>query len=117
MIVKNLAITALSLLFLACQTKMTSENHSKGFKPLSIENKALTYPDTYRDESVKDNYHGNTIRDAYRWLEDDNSAETKQWVDEENTLTFNYLDGIKFRPQLRTRLEELYNYTKYSIPF
>ena len=41
------------------------------------------YPVTKKVDTV-DNYHGTTIADPYRWLEDDNSEETKAWVKEQN---------------------------------
>ncbi len=64
-----------------------------------------------------DTYFGTVVPDPYRWLEDDNSQETAQWVAEENKLTFGYLEKIPFRAKLKERLEKLYNYPKYSAPF
>lgn len=76
----------------------------------------IKYPATYR-ENVVDNYNGVAVEDPYRWLEDDNSERTKQWVTEQNKVTFDYLDKIPFRKQVRDRLEKLWNYPKYSSPF
>lgn len=76
----------------------------------------IKYPATYR-ENVVDNYNGVTVEDPYRWLEDDNSERTKQWVIEQNKITFDYLNQIPFRKQVRDRLEKLWNYPKYSSPF
>ena len=53
----------------------------------------------------------------YRWLENDTSAETAQWVEEENDITQSYLSKITFREALKKRLAELYHYEKYSVPF
>jgi prolyl oligopeptidase len=64
-----------------------------------------------------DNYFGNTIADPYRWLEDDNSPETAKWVEEQNKITFSYLDKIPYRQKLKDRLEKVFNYPKYSSPF
>ncbi len=75
----------------------------------------IKYPAT-RKENVSDNYHGTVVLDPYRWLEDDNSAETKAWVKAENEVTFNYLNAIPFRQKVRARLEQLWNYPKYSSP-
>jgi len=46
----------------------------------------LQYPETKKGDVVED-YHGTKIADPYRWLEDDNSEETKAWVQEENKVT------------------------------
>jgi prolyl oligopeptidase len=74
------------------------------------------YPETKKTDTVTD-YHGTKVADPYRWLEDDRSDETKQWVTEQNKVTFDYLDKIPFRAQWLKRLEEINNYPKYSSPF
>ena len=76
----------------------------------------LSYPVTKKVEHV-DTYHGETVADPYRWLEDENSPETAAWVEAQNKVTFAYLDRIPFRKELAARLEALYNYPKYSAPF
>ncbi|WP_232539073.1 prolyl oligopeptidase family serine peptidase [Chitinophaga tropicalis] len=76
----------------------------------------LTYPQT-RKTDVTDNYHGTVIADPYRWLENDNSAETKEWVKEENAVTQSYLSKIPYRDGIKKRLEELWNYPKPGAPF
>jgi len=76
----------------------------------------LDYPQTRKDDQV-DDYHGTKVPDPYRWLEDDNSAETAKWVEAENRVTFGYLEKIPYRAQVRARLEQLFNYPKYTAPF
>lgn len=76
----------------------------------------LQYPVT-RKESQTDNYHGTIVADPYRWLEDDNSAETKAWVAAQNKVTNAYLAAIPFRSKVQKRLEELWNYPKYGSPY
>lgn len=76
----------------------------------------LHYPQT-RKTDQKDNYHGTTVADPYRWLEDDNSEETKKWVEAQNKVTDQYLAAIPFRSKVKQRLEELWNYPKYGSPF
>lgn len=73
------------------------------------------YPETAKVNQV-DNYHGTQVADPYRWLEDDRSAETAQWVKAQNTLTFDYLEKIPYRNALKKRIEEVFNYTKLSAP-
>src|SRR5215213_3439777 len=73
------------------------------------------YPVTKKVEHV-DDYHGTKVADPYRWLEDDNGADTKAWVQEQNKVTYDYLNNITYRAQWRKRIEEVYNYAKYSAP-
>jgi prolyl oligopeptidase len=77
---------------------------------------SLNYPDTHKVDHV-DSYHGTKVADPYRWLEDDRSEETTQWVKAENQVTFSYLDKIPYRAQVMKRLEQLFNYPRYSAPF
>lgn len=76
----------------------------------------LTYPVTNKGEVV-DTYHGIAVPDPYRWLEDDRSPATAEWVTQQNKVTFNYLDQIPYRQEWLARLEEINNYAKYSSPF
>ncbi len=76
----------------------------------------MTYPKTNKID-ISDTYFETTIKDPYRWLEDDRSAETKAWVEAENLVTQNYLNRIPFRPAIKNRLETLWNYEKYTAPF
>lgn len=82
----------------------------------SAQAQGLKYPAT-RQVDHTDTYHGVKVADPYRWLEDDNSAETAEWVEAQNRVTFGYLEQIPFRKQLRERMEQVYNYPKYSSPF
>ena len=77
---------------------------------------SLDYPETKKG-TVVDTYFGETVADPYRWLEDDMSDETAQWVKTQNNLTFSYLEQIPYRDTLKQRLEKLMNYEKISAPF
>ncbi|KQQ97690.1 prolyl oligopeptidase family protein [Massilia sp. Leaf139] len=76
---------------------------------------APTYPVTAKVAHT-DNYHGTTIADPYRWLEDANSAQTKTWVDAQNAVTQAWLGQIPQREAIRQRLTKLWNYERYSVP-
>ncbi|WP_228892458.1 prolyl oligopeptidase family serine peptidase [Pseudoduganella aquatica] len=65
----------------------------------------------------QDNYHGTTVADPYRWLEDANSAETKEWVDAQNKLTQGYLGQIPAREAIKARLTKLWNFERYGVPY
>lgn len=75
-----------------------------------------SYPDTRKGDQV-DEYFGTKVSDPYRWLEDDRSEETKDWVKRENEVTQSYLERIPFRDKINNRLTELWNYEKFSAPF
>ena len=77
---------------------------------------ALNYPETKKVDTV-DTYFETEVKDPYRWLEDDRSKETEDWVSEQNKVTFGYLDSIPFRDQLKKRLSSLWNYEKVGAPF
>ena len=64
-----------------------------------------------------DIYFGQEVKDNYRWLEDDLSSETEEWVKNQNQTTFKYLNQIPFRKELKDRLLELLDYEKISAPF
>lgn len=76
----------------------------------------ITYPETRKTDHV-DEYFGVEIADPYRWLEDDNSVETAEWVKAQNKVTFGYLESIPFRDKIRDRLTEIWDYPRYSSPF
>lgn len=75
----------------------------------------IQYPTTKKGETTED-YHGTKVADPYRWLEDDNSEETKAWVEAQNKVTFDYLATLPQRDKIKKRLEELWNYPRYSSP-
>ena len=83
---------------------------------MSCSEKTIQYTPTKKGD-VKDTYFGTEVEDPYRWLEDDNSAETAEWVKTQNQLTFGYLEKLPYRNQIKTRLTELWDYPKYGTPF
>lgn len=85
--------------------------------PLFSQNKIPlhAYP-TSRKEEISDNYFGTKVNDPYRWLEDDHSAETANWVLEQNGNTEDYIRRIPFRGQVKTEMTRMWNYTKYTTP-
>ena len=76
----------------------------------------MNYIKTKKVESVT-NYFGSSVKDPYRWLENDNSKETKDWVENQNKVTSEYLDEIPFREELKERLTSIWNYEKIEAPF
>jgi prolyl oligopeptidase len=76
----------------------------------------LVYPDTKTCDTV-DTYFGVEVPDPYRWLENDTSAETGEWVKAQNECSFGYLEKIPYRQQLVDQLTEKWNYERISAPF
>ena len=76
----------------------------------------LKYPTTEK-RVVIDSYFGTDIQDSYRWLEDDLSEETMDWVNNQNKTTFNYLNSIPYKRNIKKRLEQIWNYEKRTSPF
>lgn len=105
---KNLA---LALVIIISITSCKNENELKKNNTI-----AVTYPKTKTVDSF-DTYFGEKIKDPYRWLENDMSEETKEWVKEENKVTQDYLAKIPYRQKLKERLEEVWNYEKVGAPF
>jgi prolyl oligopeptidase len=91
-----------ALFFTSCENSKQSETNK--------------YPETKKGDIV-DTYFGTSVPDPYRWLEDDMSQETKEWVIAQNKVTFSYLDTLSLKKQLRERLSAVWNYEKVSAPF
>lgn len=100
MLLKN---TLISGLFLVSLCAMSQSN-------------TIQYPETRKTE-VSDVYFGTTVNDPYRWLEDDRSAETADWVSRQNKITFSYLSQIPYRDKIKKRLGQLWDFPRYSAPF
>ncbi|MDB5276653.1 MAG: family peptidase [Ferruginibacter sp.] len=79
-------------------------------------NAQLQYPVTKKIEQT-DDYFGTKVSDPYRWLEDDKSEPTKEWVTAENLVTQNYLGKIPYRASFQEAIEKVFNYPRYSAPF
>lgn len=103
--------------FLLTMTFMSCTGNKKSSTSTAAQGITVQYPETRKDNSVIDNYFGHDVPDPYRWLEDDMSKETAEWVKAENKTSFSYLEQIPYRNAIKDRLTELWNYEKYSAPF
>lgn len=101
---KTFAAIAVTSLMMSCQNKEQNDIAT------------LNYPETKKVDTV-DVYFGNEVADPYRWLEDDMSDETAAWVTAQNEVTFDFLNKIPYREQIKNRLEEIWNYERISAPF
>jgi prolyl oligopeptidase len=76
---------------------------------------AIDYPST-RKADISEELHGTRVADPYRWLEDDNAAETKSWVAAQNDVTESFLATIPQRAEIRKRLADLWNFERTGAP-
>lgn len=83
---------------------------------MSLNPEKIEYPKSVKSNTI-DTYFNQKVEDPYRWLEDDLSIETKNWVEQQNKVTQNYLKRIPIRNQIREKIEKLWNYEKFSAPF
>ena len=96
---KMTLLLLMSVLFIACQN-----------------NNKMIYPKTKKVDTI-DVYFDTEVADPYRWLEDDTSDETAEWVKAQNKVTQSYLNQIPQRKRLKERLTQLMNYEKIGTPF
>jgi prolyl oligopeptidase len=75
----------------------------------------FVYPMACREAQV-DDYHGTKVADPYRWLENPDSRESREWIEAENKITFDFLGKIPGREKIHARLTELWNYERFGIP-
>src|SRR5258705_12160856 len=76
----------------------------------------LKYPATKKGNQV-DDYFGTKVSDPYRWLEYDTAADTKQWIETEQSFTENYLAKIPFRTLIKKQVEKAINYPRFYSDF
>ncbi len=81
----------------------------------SSKQEKIDYPVTNKVDQT-DEYFGVQVADPYRWLEDDNSEETAEWVKAQNAVTNAYLQKIPYRQKIADRLTEIWNYPRYRTP-
>ena len=98
------------------KTEMTTETATvqEVVEPM----RKLSFPHSVTSKiNQVDTYHGVTVADPYRWLENDTAKVVKDWVAAQNELTFGYLQKIPFRQKIKQRLTKIWNYPKYDAPF
>lgn len=99
--IKTTSIALIAIMLFSCGT----ENKNTVQK--------MMYPQTRKTDSI-DTYFGSKIADPYRWLEDDKSAETADWVKAQNGITFDYLNKIPYRNKVKERLTKIWNFERYT---
>lgn len=105
---KNISFILLTMALVGCK----QHKQIDAVKDIKLQ----PYPNTEKIAHT-DIYFGNEVEDPYRWLEDDLAKNTKEWVKLENKITQDYLSQIPYRDAIKSRLEKLWNYEKFSAPF
>lgn len=114
----RMVLTAVAAsVLMACSPQQSAEQaqEPQTEQQAQQESAQMQYPET-RKGDVVDTYFETEIADPYRWLEDDRSEETENWVKAQNEVTFEHLENIPFREKIEARLTELWNYEKVSAP-
>ncbi|CAH0553417.1 unnamed protein product [Brassicogethes aeneus] len=78
--------------------------------------KMFPYPEAIRDENVVDDYFGIKVPDPYRWLEDPETEETKNFINQQNSVTDPFLRSCPYRDNIKRKLIEIWDYPKFSTP-
>lgn len=105
---KNISFILLTMALVGCK----QHKQIDAVKDIKLQ----PYPNTEKITHT-DIYFGSKVEDPYRWLEDDLAKNTKEWVKLENQITQDYLQQIPYRDAIKSRLEKLWNYEKFSAPF
>lgn len=83
---------------------------------MALQDPNFVYPVTKKGDVV-DDYHGTSVPDPYRWLEEMDSPDVKAWIKAQNELTFSLLKKIPSRKPIETRLTKLWNYERFGVPW
>ena len=113
----SLSLAVISGLFLAgCGQQSSTSSTAQNSELAEVKMDKVMYPVTKKGDVV-DEYFGTKVPDPYRWLEDDMSAETADWVKAQNKTTQAYLSNIPYREKIEQRLSALLDYEKVGMPF
>ena len=104
----TLCLVALSGL-LGCGDNTSSDAQIAASAPINT-------VDTRRGNHV-DTYFGVEVADPYRWLEDDLSDETSNWIGDQNSVTRDYLADIAIRDDVKATVARLINFEREGAPF
>jgi prolyl oligopeptidase len=95
-----------ALLLFAAVAFAIAEDSSTQFK----------YPPAPTSDQI-DDYSGTKVPDPYRPLENPDAPESRQWIEAENKITFDFLKTIPERDGIRKRLTEVWDYERFGVPF
>ncbi len=83
---------------------------------MTIPNHGAPAPPPTRRDDVRETIHGVEVVDPYRWLEDQDSPETRAWLEAQNAYTQSVLGELPGREALEARLAELMKLEVVGLP-
>ena len=86
------------------------------FQTVNAQIKTIKRPSITRIDTVREIIHGVEIVDPYRWLEAQESPETRAWIETQNSYTHSMLDVLPYREALQKRFSELMRIDRFSFP-
>jgi len=100
----------------ACDStqKPTTNNANTTTQPATTR-QAFQYPASKKVDH-SDDYNGTQVQDSYRWLEELDAEPTRNWIKQQNEVTFKFLESIPGRDKLSARLTSLWNFERFSVP-
>ena len=102
------------LLVAACTGERPPADPAAALEPAATST-PLTYPAAQRGDTV-DAYHGQSVADPYRWMEDLDSPDLARWISEQNALTRGFIDAAGNRDAIEARLRQLFDHERYGVP-
>ncbi|KAI0987521.1 hypothetical protein GJ496_009155 [Pomphorhynchus laevis] len=77
----------------------------------------FNYPNVRRDISTIDKYHGVEVPDPYQWLEDPDSGEVKQFVEDQCMVFDQYFKDLNSQyEKIKERMTELFKFKRFACP-
>jgi len=74
----------------------------------------MTPPPHSAVEPVTEIFHGVSVTDPYRWLENQDSPQTRAWIEEQTLYARSYLESIPGRDRIRKRIREFFAVETYD---
>src|SRR5579871_918496 len=105
----------------SCDRRLHAQSHStnaprskRAKQPEAIMPMLMDLPPYSEIEDVTEVLHGVPLTDPYRYLEEQESPRTRQWIAAQTRYTRSYLDSIPERGQIRERIRALVDVETYD---
>eukprot|EP00761_Pharyngomonas_kirbyi_P014797 gb/GECH01014827.1/.p1 GENE.gb/GECH01014827.1/~~gb/GECH01014827.1/.p1 ORF type:complete len:714 (+),score=149.46 gb/GECH01014827.1/:1-2142(+) len=75
----------------------------------------ISYPEPRRDDTIE-NHHGVDVADPYRWMEEVDTSELKEWITKQCDIFSKYMENCQDKQKIKEHFNEMYNYEKILAP-